>query len=176
MAWKRLSGEVKTFIVQSLACFDSPSAVAKAVRRRFGRTIIRQTVQRYDPYLRAGAKLSPEWRQLFDDTRKAFLEETGRIGISHRAVRLRRLEAQFELAEERGDSAMVARLLEQAAKETGGAYTNRRELSGRGGKPIELQATPDPAPDDETLARAILVTLAKGEKARERRERGEGDQ
>ena len=36
---------------------------------------------------------------------------------------------------------LVAQLLEQAAKETGGAFTNRRELTGKGGGPIASQIT-----------------------------------
>ena len=163
MTINRLSGEVKAFIVQRLACFDAPSTVAEAVRQQFGATITRQMVECYDPHKRSGARLSRKWRQLFEQTRRAFLEESITIGISHRAVRLRKLEAQVELNEEQGDSAMVAKLLEQAAKEMGGTYTNRRELSGRAARPIELE--PEPPPDDETLAHAILTTLAKGMKA-----------
>jgi hypothetical protein len=163
MTINRLSGEVKAFIVQRLACFDAPSTVAEAVRQQFGEIVTRQLVEGYDPHKRSGARLSRKWRQLFEQTRRAFLEESIAIGISHRAVRLRKLEAQVELNEERGDSAMIAKLLEQAAKEMGGTYTNRRELSGRAARTIELE--PEPPPDDETLARAILTTLAKGMKA-----------
>ena len=36
MAQAKLTDEVKTFIVQGLACFDSPSVVAKAVKDEFG--------------------------------------------------------------------------------------------------------------------------------------------
>jgi hypothetical protein len=38
MAKAKLSDEVKTFIVQSLACFDSASTVAKAVKDEFQRS------------------------------------------------------------------------------------------------------------------------------------------
>jgi hypothetical protein len=158
MTINKLSGGAKAFIVQRLACFESPSSVAEAVRTQFGETITPQGVEAYDPHKRSGARLSKKWRRLFEDTRKAFLEETGRIGISHRTVRLRKLEAQVALNEERGNSAMVAQLLAQAAKEMGGAYTNRRELSGTGGRPIELRH----APDDKALARATALILARG--------------
>ena len=36
-----LKGEVKAFIVQSLACFDTPSQVVDAVKKEFGITIPR---------------------------------------------------------------------------------------------------------------------------------------
>lgn len=86
MAQGKLNDAVKTFIVQSLACFDTPSQVVGAVRKEFDATITRQSVEGYDPNKRAGANLSEKWRSLFDETRKAFLEDTASIAISHRAV------------------------------------------------------------------------------------------
>jgi hypothetical protein len=142
MAKGKLSDEVKTFVVQALACFDSPSTVVDAVKAEFGDVITRQAVEGYDPNKRAGASLSQKWRELFEATRKAFLEDTSAIGISHRSVRLRKLEAQIALNEKRGNSAMVAQLLEQAAKEVGGAYTNRRELTGKDGKDLPVPVSP----------------------------------
>jgi hypothetical protein len=52
------------------------------------------------------------------------------------------------VADRNGNVAMVAQLLEQAAKEVGGIFTNRRELTGKGGGPIQqatqtVQMTPD---------------------------------
>lgn len=142
MAKGKLSEPVKTFIVQALACFDTPSTVVAAVKAEFGETITRQAVEGYDPNKRAGAALSLKWRELFEATRKAFLEDTSAIGISHRSVRLRKLEAQIRLNEDRGNSAMVAQLLKQAAEEVGGVYTNRRELTGKDGKDLPAPTAP----------------------------------
>jgi hypothetical protein len=142
MAKGKLSDAVKTFIVQSLACFDSPSVVAEAVRKEFAETITRQSVEGYDPTKRAGTALAPKWRTLFEVTRKAFLEDQSEIGIAHRSVRLRKLAHQVELNESRGNSAMVAQLLKQAAEEVGGSYTNRRELTGKDGKDLPASVAP----------------------------------
>ncbi|WP_323015526.1 DUF2280 domain-containing protein [Devosia sp.] len=142
MAKGKLSIEVQTFVVQCLACFDSPSVVAASVKAEFGETITRQAVEGYDPTKKAGAKLAARWRALFEETRKTFLEDTSKIGISHRAVRLRKLEAQVTLNEQRGNSGMVASLLKQAAEEMGNAYTNRRELTGKDGKDLPAVTTP----------------------------------
>lgn len=142
MAKRTMKDEVKTFIVQSLACFDSPSVVAAAVRKEFGETITRQSVEAYDPNKRAGAKMADKWRQLFKASREAFLEDQSEIGIAHRSVRLRKLAQQVELNESRGNSAMVAQLLKQAAEEVGGSYTNRRELTGRDGKDLPVPVSP----------------------------------
>jgi hypothetical protein len=153
MAEGKLTDEVKTFIVQALACFDGPSMVARAVKEEFGETITRQSVENYDPNKRAGRDLADKWRALFEETRKAFLEDTATIGISHRAVRLRALQRMAEKAETSGNMVLASSLLEQAAKEVGDSYSNRRELTGKGGAPLAIVVQPIPSgvffsPDD----------------------------
>lgn len=139
MAKGKLSDEVKTFIVQALACFDAPTVVAEAVKARFGITISRQLVENYDPHKLAGRAVSDRWRILFDATRKAFLEDSTKIAITHKTMRLRALQRMCEKTEEQGNIALTASLLEQAAKECGDMYTNRRELTGKNGGPIQTE-------------------------------------
>lgn len=74
MAQKKYSDDVKTRVVQSLACFDPPSVVVKSIKADFGVDITAQAVEGYDPNKVAGKKLSKRYRELFDATRKAFLE------------------------------------------------------------------------------------------------------
>lgn len=140
MAKERLAPEVQTYIVQALACFDSPKTVADAVKAEFGVTITRQLVETYDPNKKASNRLAAKWEALFEETRKAFLEDTSKIAISHRAVRLRALQRMAEKAETMGNIALAAQLFEQAAKEAGDSYTNRRELTGKGGAPLPAAA------------------------------------
>lgn len=118
----------KTFVVQSLACFDAPSVVAKALREEFGVAIAPQSIEAYDPTKRAGWNLSEKWRLLFEETRQAFLKDTSAIGASHRAVRVRVLDRMARRAEEMSNLALAAALLEQAAKEMGDAFTNRQRV------------------------------------------------
>lgn len=132
----KLPPEAQTYVVQALACFDAPTVVAEAIRKEFGVSITPQSVEAYDPNKRAGAKLAPKWRTLFEETRQAFLEDTSKIAISHRAVRLRALQRMAEKAEAMGNIALAAQLFEQAAKEAGDSYTNRRELTGKNGAPL----------------------------------------
>ncbi|MGK9336056.1 DUF2280 domain-containing protein [Sinorhizobium meliloti] len=143
MAKGKLSEEVKTFIVQSLACFDTPSIVVEAVRKEYGETITRQSVEGYDPTKKAGSNLAEKWKLLFEETRKTFLEDTATIAISHRAVRLRALQRMAEKAETQGNMVLAANLLEQAAKEVGDSYTNRRQISGPDGGPVEVRTLAD---------------------------------
>ncbi|WP_283177610.1 DUF2280 domain-containing protein [Gemmobacter sp. 24YEA27] len=111
----KLSDEVKTYIVQAVACFDPPSAVTAAVKKEFGIDVSRQAVEGYDPNKRAGRNLSKRWRAIFEETRKTFLEDTASIGISHRAVRLRALQRMADKAEGQGNMVLASSLLEQAA-------------------------------------------------------------
>ncbi|MBI1682363.1 DUF2280 domain-containing protein [Caulobacter hibisci] len=133
-----LTEEARAYVVASLACFDPPGVVAKAVREEFGLQITPQSVEAYDPTKRAGRKLSAKWRALFEETRKTFLEDTSRIGASHKAVRLRALERMAQRAETQGNVVVAAQLYEQIAKEMGNAYTNRRELTGKDGKDLPM--------------------------------------
>lgn len=132
-----LNDKVKLAIVQALACYDTPSQAAEMVKQEFGITLPRQQVALYDPTKPSGKNLSKKLADIFHATRKAFLTDTAQIPISQQAFRLRALHREFERAQARGNTAMVAQLLEQAAKEVGGALTNRREVTGKGGGPIQ---------------------------------------
>lgn len=128
MAETTLTDEARTFVVQSLACHDAPSAVAAAVKRDFAVEITRQAIEAYDPTKVAGRNLAERWATLFHETRAAFLEDTVAIGIANRATRLRRLERLADKAEAQGNVALAAQLLAQAAKEVGDVYTNRQRI------------------------------------------------
>ena len=157
-----LADNVKLRIVQALACFDTPSQAAKVVKAEFGLDVSPQQCEAYDPNKRIGQKLSKKYRLIFAETRKAFLEDTSQIGVSHRAVRLRTLQRLIDRAESQGNIGMVSQLLEQVAKETGDAYTNRHKLehTGKDGGPIKTQPVPVDLSDltDEELA--VLERLA----------------
>jgi len=140
MAKGKLTEEAQTYVVQALACFDTPSEVADAVNKEFGLEVTKQGVEKYDPTKAAGKQLAKRWKQLFEKTREDFLSNTASIAISHRAVRLKALQRMALAAERMKNYALSAALLEQAAKEVGDAYTNKRQISGPNGKPIEVAA------------------------------------
>ena len=123
-----LSIEAKRYIVQALACFDTPSQVVKAIKADLGVDVSAQQVEAYDPNKKAGEKLSPKLKALFESSRAKFLDDTSQIPVSHKAVRLRRLDRMAQKAEEKGNLPLAAELLEQAAKECGDAFSNRQKL------------------------------------------------
>ena len=142
-----LKEPVKMAIVQALACFDTPSQVVELVKQEFGLTITRQQVATYDPTKTTGKNLSKKLVALFEATRAAFLAMKAEIPIAQQAFRLRAVQRELERAQARGNSAMVLQALEHAAKETGGLFTNRRELTGAGGGPLKNELTgPEGAP------------------------------
>ena len=121
-----LRDEVKAFVVQALACFDTPSQVVASVKAEFGLDVSRQQCEAYDPTKYVGRNLHVKWKTLFEDTRRRFREETAEIPIANRAYRLRTLGRMAEKAENMKNMALTAQLLEQAAKEVGDVYVNRR--------------------------------------------------
>ena len=140
MAEPKLTDDVRTFIVQALACFDTPSQVVTAVNQEFGLTITRQNVEKYDPTKVAGAKVAPKWRTLFEAARKSFVDDSSQIAIAHRSTRLRALQRMATAAEGKGNFPLAAQLHKQAAEEMGNAYTNRREITGKDGKDLPAAA------------------------------------
>lgn len=151
----KLTDAHKRFIVQALACWDTPSQVAEAVRDEFGLDVPRMQIAQYDPTKVAGAKLAKKWTDLFEATRKRFREEVAEIPIADQAFRLRALGKIYERHISRGNVVGAAGALEQAAKEVGGAFTNRREHTGAGGGPIEQKTVVV----DETQVAAAVAKL-----------------
>ena len=127
-----LKDEVKLFIVKALACFDTPTEVSKQVKEEFGLEVTRQQVSLYDPNRRVAKDLSAKWKAIFEETRKTFLDDVSTIPIASQAYRLRALNRMFERTQSQGNTFLAAQLIEQAAKETGGAFTNKQKVDLNG--------------------------------------------
>lgn len=127
-----LSSDVKAFIVQALACFDTPSQVVEQVKNEFGITVSRQQCEAHDPTKVSGRGLAKKWADLFHECRKRFREETADIAIANRAFRLRVLERMATKTESSKNYSLTAQLLEQAAKEVGDVYVNRQAKTDAG--------------------------------------------
>lgn len=138
-----LSTEVKAFIVQSLACFETPAKVIELVKAEFGVDVSRQQVSQYAPGNAMAAKLSKKWVDLFHATRERFQKEVSDIPIANKSYRLRVLDRMAASTEKVKNFGMTAQLLEQAAKEVGDAYTNKLkvESTGKDGGPIKTETT-----------------------------------
>lgn len=138
-----LTKKQKRLLVTELATFSTPSEAAETVKDEFGVEVSRQQAAYYDPS--AGERPAERWRNLFRRTREEYLDRTSEVGIAHKVYRLERLQRLYRRAENDGDVELAASLLEQAAKEVGEQFTNRRllEHSGPGGEAIELDGPAD---------------------------------
>jgi hypothetical protein len=156
-----LSDEVKQYIVQALACFDTPQTVSEAVHAEFGLKVPRQQVAKYDPTKAAGAQLSAKWRTLFNATREEWRRGATEVPIANRVFRLRALDRLAAKAERMKNMPLALQILEQAAKEVGDVYVNRRiepvKPAGEEGpaKPSEDYRLPL-QPDEDVPASPIL--------------------
>lgn len=121
-----LRDEVKLFIVNALACYDAPTAVAEAVKLEFSIDVTRQQVSCYDPNTYVGRKLSAKWRKIFDETRGKFRAKADDIPIASKAFRLRTIARVATKAESMRNLPLVLDAMERAAKEVGEVYVNRK--------------------------------------------------
>jgi hypothetical protein len=130
----------KRYLVQRLACFEKPSAVAKAFKEEFGLELQLNRVTYYDPTTKAGAALADELKAIFFETRKANLADLDSIKIYHKAHQLRALDRALDTAETRNAIPMVIDLVEAAAK-IAGTIVSKHEHTGKDGKDLPA-ATP----------------------------------
>ena len=129
-----LRKEAKLFIVRSLAQFNTPEETARLVNEEYKNlNVSRQQCERYDPTKRAGKDLSEELKKEFEITRSEFLGKPESIPIANLVVRLQRYEDGYQSSKN-----IVRRLkiLEQAARDMGGQYTNKQEITGADGTPL----------------------------------------
>ena len=144
----KLTDEARKTIVCALAAYDTPSTIAALIRSRYDISVSPQAIETYDPTKYAGRNLAPKWKAMFAAARKQFLEESAAIGITHKTVRLKRLDRMSLIAEDKGNIPLAAQLLEQAAKECGDAFTNRHRVDGT----LMHRTDPREMTDDELAA------------------------
>ena len=129
-----LKEPVKIFIVQALACRDTPQEVAELVKQEFKISIERSQIAAYDPTKISGKNLSKKFVDLFNETRKKFDEGLVDIPIANKHFRLRQYDKL--LAKNSKNVVMSLNILKQAAQDLGGQFTNRQELTGKDGEPL----------------------------------------
>lgn len=149
-----LSTEVKAFIVQSLACYETPAKVIELVKENFKATVTRQQVSAYDPANAMAKSLSRKWVDLFNSTRTRFQTEITDIPIANKSYRLRVLDRMATKTEGMKNFSLTAQLIEQAAKECGDSYTNKQKLehTGNDGGPIVQKSV---VVDEQALSKIL---------------------
>lgn len=120
-----LKEQIKLFIIQHLACFDTPSEVVIAVKEEFGIELNRSHVALYDPTNHSGRELGVKLKNFFYQKREEFLRNIDLIPISHQSFRLRELEKMYRRAIQKRNDVLAKDVIEQSAKEAGGYYRNK---------------------------------------------------
>lgn len=143
----RLTGEQKLHIVTALACFVSPSDVAREVREIWGIEVSRQRLQCYDPTTCAGLTLRDELREHFYQTRREYVGRAEEIGVANQTMRLLRLDQIFNRHFEAGNLKEAAKILKQVAMDVGGKYSRHPVSPARS------------APDNGLSARENLAAV-----------------
>lgn len=162
----RLNKRVKLFIVRSLAMFDTPTETAKAVQEEFGIQVTKQQCEAYDPTKRTGQDLSEEFKKEFYRVREDINKNIKAIPIANIAYRLMRLQRLVDHEQYKENPVLLPAFLEQAAKEVGGLYTNRKEITGAGGGAIQTESTDKTPPVNPILTPEELSKLTPLELSR----------
>lgn len=125
MAESKLQPEHQIFIVQQLAMFERLKAVQTKLKEIYEIEIALSSIVYYDI---SNKDLPKKWKTLFNSTRRKFLKDSASIPIANKSYRLKKLQNMFDKQEdERLQNPVAMRdILEQAAKESGDAFTNKR--------------------------------------------------
>ena len=143
-----LKEPVKIFIVQALACRDTPQEVADIVKQEYGIKIERSQVALYDPTKAAGKNLSKKFIDLFNETREKFDAGLIDIPIAQKFYRMRQYQKHLE--KNARNTVMSLNIMKQAAQDLGGQFTNRQEITGAGGGPLQSEnVTPVTATNEQ---------------------------
>lgn len=126
---KPIRSEIAEFIITQLAWYTSPSEVQEMVKEQFGEEVTKQQLQRYNPDTFNGKNLQIKYVELFRARRQSFLNDVSDIPIANVNVRLKRLENTWIQLTAKKNYIAANSVLEQAAKEASGFYTNRNFIS-----------------------------------------------
>ncbi|WP_180005162.1 MULTISPECIES: DUF2280 domain-containing protein [unclassified Acinetobacter] len=131
-----LKEPVKIFIIQSLACRDTPQEVADLVKQEFDLILDRSQVALYDPTKRRGKNLSKKYVQLFEKTREDFDAGLIDIPIANKFYRLKEIQKMYD--DSGKNKVAKQKLLKLAHQETDGR-TIRQEHTGKDGVDLEIK-------------------------------------
>ena len=148
-----LKEPVKIFIVQALACRDTPQEVAELVSQEFGVKIDRVQCSTYDPTKQRGKNLSKKFVALFYETREKFDEGLIDIPIAQKFYRMRQYQRHLE--KNARNTVMSLNIMKQAAQDLGGQFTNKQEITGAGGGPLQSENVTHVTATDEQIRQAI---------------------
>ena len=160
----RITKKVKLFIVRMLAEFETPTQTSRSVKEVFSIDVTPQQCEAYDPTKRIGQDLSQELRDKFFEYRRIANQELEAIPIANMRYRLQLLQGLVDKYPD--NPVLIPKWAEQAAKEMGGLFTNRQEVTGAGGGAIQTENTNKTQAANPTLTPDELSKLSPLELSR----------
>lgn len=155
----KLKAEQKIFIVIRFAAGLRAQEIANELKERFDLTVDRQTVWLYDlwrPDVRKEfERKSPALVQCFDTARAALADYITTVALANTDIRVRALERLYDdvVSNRYGvNHERALKILEQIAKETGGAYSAKQQIEHSGSVVIER-----PLSDDDRIAGVVAL-------------------
>ncbi|MDQ9023190.1 DUF2280 domain-containing protein [Acinetobacter sichuanensis] len=148
----RLKKAEKIFIVRSLAQFMTPTEVVKDIKVKFSIDVSPQQVEGYDPTKVAGAELSQEFIDLFNEARKEYLAQPLHNIIGANDIVQLQILSDL-LVSKKGNTILAIKLIDQIQKIMKGHYEKKIEIYGKDGGPIKTeteqkQSLPKYTPDE----------------------------
>lgn len=120
-----LTEELKTELVLRLARFERPADCARWLKGEHDITCELSHIVQYDAS-KPSFKMAEKWRTIFDAARDAYLYEVSRVPIAQQGFRLNTLNDMLRDALQAKNRGQALNILEQAAKEVGGLFSNVR--------------------------------------------------
>ncbi len=122
-----LTDDQKLEIVLKLARFRSHTEIVEELVAE-GVATDRNQIRTYDPR-NAKYEAGDKWKLIFEEARRAFVEEVTHIPVANQSYRLELLQRGIQDAIKNKKWAAAAALAEQAARDVGGVLTNQRNLT-----------------------------------------------
>lgn len=141
----KLSDTLRAEVIVRHACFETPTEIQAWLQEAHGIAMGLPGIIHYD-YDRplARVRAPAKWTELFDRARAQFSENITAVPIANARVRLAIIQRRIDHILSRGaankgvlNDMTLIDYVELAAKDAGGAFTNRRESTEF---PIDLQA------------------------------------
>lgn len=164
--------DVNAYIVKRLAVHDDPKAIRIDLNTRHDIEKTDREILLLSPEYCAchGHPLpAAKWIKLFKDTRERFMANPEEfVPEMNKGVRVRMLSLAAREYQNKNNYNGMSKMLEQIAKEAGNMYTNRVELTGANGGPVEINSMSDDQLNEE------LVSLIASIKSQSEGSNGKG--
>lgn len=119
----------KEQIVLYLARYKRHAEVVELMRDEHEVATTVQQVRNYDPTHPRFEASRDKWEPIFLAARDAYIHDLKQVAVANQAFRLNELHDLYAKAKKQKNYKLASELLEQIAREVGGALTNTRELN-----------------------------------------------